>query len=198
MSISHLLEDFTHTPASATRHVLSEESLEDTRLEAFEKGYQAGWDDASKAHADEQSHISAELARNLQDLSFTYREAFVHVTASLEPLLTRMVEAVLPDAAHHSLGLRIVSEVMDMAKDQAQAQLVISLAPENRERLAPLLQANLPMPVTLAEDEALGAGQAFLKFGQEERSVDVDGLIADITASLADFFSENNRQAVDG
>jgi len=193
MVISHLLEDFTQLSQTAECRFLSDDALEDTRLAAFEKGYQAGWDDASAAHSGEQSHISSELARNLQDLSFTYQEAFMHVTTALEPLLTRIVEVVLPGAAHHSLGARIVSEAMEFTKAQSQAQLILTLSSESRQRLEPLFQSSLPMPVTLVEDNALGSGQIFLKLGQEERSIDLDSLVKDIQASVSEFFTDNKR-----
>lgn len=193
MTISHLLEDFTQVSEARGSRFLSDDALEDTRLAAFEQGYQAGWEDASNAHSGEQNHISSELARNLQDLSFTYHEAFMHVTTALEPLLTGIVEVVLPDAAHHSLGARIVSEAVELAKTQAQGQLVLTLSSESRERLEPLFQSDLPMPVTMVEDNALGPGQIYLKLGQEERSIDLDSLIKDIQASVSDFFTDNKR-----
>lgn len=191
MAISHLLEDFTQATETAGCRFLSDDALEDTRLAAFEKGYQAGWEDASTAHSSEQSHISSELARNLQDLSFTYHEAFTHVTNALEPLLKRLVQVVLPDAAHYSLGARIVSEAMELAKAQSEAQLTLTLSPESRQRLEQLFQTSLPMPVTLVEDNALGPGQIYLKLGQEERGIDLDNLVKYIQTSVSDFFADN-------
>ena len=52
MSIAHLLEDFGETHAHAPI-AMDDVSLEDERLEAFEAGYQAGWDDAVKAQTED-------------------------------------------------------------------------------------------------------------------------------------------------
>ena len=198
MTVFQLLEDFSHSHAGPSHASVSEDTFEDIRLAAFEKGYQAGWDDAAKALADDQRYVSADLARNLQDLSFTYHEALTHVTTSLEPLLQRMVHAVLPVAAQQSLGVRIVSEVMDMVKDRAEGKLILTMSPESRTRLEPLFQSNLPMPAVLRDDDSLGQGQVFLKFDQDERNIDLDGLIKDIEAALTGFFEANTRQSVDG
>jgi flagellar M-ring protein FliF len=45
------------------------------RLAAYEQGYRAGWDDAVRAEAADQARIGAELARNLQEMSFSFHEA---------------------------------------------------------------------------------------------------------------------------
>ncbi len=198
MTVFQFLEDFSSPHTSLSHASVSEETFEDIRLETFEKGYQAGWDDATKALADDQRYVSVDLARNLQDLSFTYHEALTHVTTSIEPLLERMVDAVLPVAAQHSLGVRIISEVMDMVKDRTEGKLILTMSPESRTRLEPLFQTNLPMTATLRDDDSLGQGQVFLKFEQDERNIDLDGLIEDIRAALTGFFEVNRRHSLDG
>ena len=52
----------------------------DARAQAsYETGYSAGWDDAVRAETEAHKRISAEFARNLQDLGFTFHEARAHV-----------------------------------------------------------------------------------------------------------------------
>ena len=80
------------------------------KLEAFENGYRAGWEDATGAAASEQGHIAADLAQNLRDLSFTLAEAQVAVLAEMRPLLREIVAKLLPVAAHASLAGRIADE----------------------------------------------------------------------------------------
>lgn len=198
MTVFKLLEDFSHAHLGSPSSSLSEETFEDIRLAAFENGYQAGWEDATKALVDDQRYVAADLARNLQDLSFTYHEALTHVTRALEPLLERMVHAVLPVTAQQSLGMRIIEEVMDMVKGRTEGKLILTMSPESRTRLEPLFQDNLPMPATLRDDDSLGQGQVFLKFDQDERNIDLDGLIEDIRTALSGFFESNRRQSFDG
>lgn len=59
--------------------VLDTSALEEARLASYDSGYAAGWEDATAAQSGDQSRIRAELARNLQALSFTYQEARSHV-----------------------------------------------------------------------------------------------------------------------
>lgn len=198
MAISDMLEDFSHQSHRQGSYLVSEDALEETRLASFENGYQAGWEDASAAHAAEQSHISAEFSQNLQALNFTYHEAYNHVMTTLEPLLTQMVDTVLPDLANRTLGSRIVSEAIRMAREHAEPELKLTLSPASRSRLEPQLLADLPLPVGLVEDESLGEGQVFLKMGNSERRIDLDGLQVGMRAVITGFFNETKREAVDG
>jgi len=120
MSITHMLEDFGET-RRGTPLSITELSLEEERLEAFERGYQAGWDDCAKSQAEESRQITADLAQNLQDLTFTYEEAYASVMQALHPLLEQMTAAVLPRLARDSLVPRLVETVHDIARARPPA-----------------------------------------------------------------------------
>ena len=70
MTLSALLEDFSE-PQPGTTVALTDVMIEEEKLQAFEKGYQAGWDDSAKAQKDSAAHLSEEFASNIRDLSFT-------------------------------------------------------------------------------------------------------------------------------
>ena len=88
------LEEFSIKIVSNDPKLMPETSFEEHRLEAYEQGYKAGWDDAATAQADDHTRISAGFARNLQELSFTYHEAKGQILGSLEPLLKEMVTKI--------------------------------------------------------------------------------------------------------
>jgi len=64
MSIAHLLDDFAASGQSE-QGLIQEVELEEERLASFEKGYQAGWDDAVKSQVADGRRITADLAQNL-------------------------------------------------------------------------------------------------------------------------------------
>ena len=198
MPISHLLEDFHNVPTGRNLQIISEETLEDARLSAFEKGYQAGWDDASAAQETEQSHISAEFARNLQDLSFTYQEAYNHVMRSIKPILDRMFIDILPEIAIPSLGMRLSEEALSMARQSAEAVIVLRMSPETAQRLEPLLVKKMPMQVRLLEDDTIGGGQVYLRLGEQEKCIDLDGLIGRMKTLIEEFTQDFGRPQTDG
>ena len=199
MSVTHLLEDFgqslAETDFDGSR---TTEAIETRRLEAFEEGYKAGWDDAVAAQADEKSRISADFAKNLQDLSFTYHEAYSHVIKAINPLLQQIVESVLPELARRTLGPHVVEQLGEMAKGQAETNVEIVVAPANFEALEQLMQQEFGFPVRVVQEASLGDGQVHLRFGSSERQIDLDEVLAGIGQAVAGFFHETKKEAAHG
>ncbi|MDX1785350.1 MAG: flagellar biosynthesis protein [Roseovarius sp.] len=187
MSIAHILDDFG-TPDAETTISISDVTLEEERLAAFESGYKAGWDDATKAQQEDRKRISADFAANLHDLSFTYREAQSGLLAELEPLLTGMVETVLPRLAHASLGLRVVEMLQDMARAASDAPVQIVTAPSNAEVMEELIEKHVEFPVTVRREETLGEGQVHISFGGSETRIDLQAVLAEIDSAVTGFF----------
>jgi len=191
--ISHLLEDF----GAATGATLSmtDVKLEEQKLESFETGYTAGWEDAAKAQADDATRISADFARNLQELSFTYQEAHAQVLDALTPLLEGMVETVLPDLARRTLAPRLVDMVQEKARTLAgSTRFEIVVAPACRAALEPLLEGVVSPPVTLREEPSLGDGQAYIAAGDTETEIDLDEVLAGIGEAVAGFLEDQKRE----
>ncbi|SDN80808.1 flagellar assembly protein FliH [Lutimaribacter pacificus] len=185
MSLHNLLEDFGDFDTGPL--VLSGQALEDHRLNAFERGYQAGWDDATKAHSQEQSHIGAELARNLQDLSFTYHEVQAALLHNLDPLFDALLNTFLPTMAADALTPRIVEELTGLAREIGGGPIVLSVAPSQAGRVASLLPEESGLSVSVQPDGTLGEGQAFLRLGDRERMIDLDQTLEDIRQRVSAF-----------
>ena len=88
---------------------------EEAKLAAYETAYKAGWEDAASAQSEDQARIRADLARNLQQLSFTFQEARAHVLKAVEPLLEEMVNRLLPETARETLAPLVLEQVMPIA-----------------------------------------------------------------------------------
>ncbi|MEZ5715426.1 MAG: hypothetical protein R3D85_09775 [Paracoccaceae bacterium] len=191
MSISHLLESFEAAARDDSRSIsMSELSLEEEKLEAFERGYKAGWDDAVKAQTDDRNHVTRDFANNLQELSFTYHEAYSHLARALKPVMRQIVETVLPGIARKSLVPRIAEELSDLAARAGQQEVEIVAAPANAPLLRKMLGKELGFPVRLVEEPSLSQGQAFLRFGESERQIDHDEVLGGIGQAVDAFFHE--------
>ena len=192
MTISHLLEDYgafaTAEPVSMT-----DVSLEEQRLEAFEKGYQAGWDDSVKAQSDDVKRVSTDLAQNLHELSFTYQEAYSAILKSLTPLLQQMVETVLPRAAHQTLGARLTEMIGELASKHAKQPVEIVSATANVAAVEQMITLDLPLAITVKEEASLSDGQVFIRIGETEREIDLSEVLAEIDRSVTGFFEENQK-----
>jgi len=193
MGISHLLEDFG-AYARGKPVSLTDVSLEEQRLEAFEKGYQAGWDDSSKAAEDDTRRVSSDFAQNLQDLSFTYGEAYSAVLASLRPLLEQISTTILPELMRQTLGAQLVEQVHEMARDLGPQPIELVTAPANATTLESVLGDDPAMPITVIEEPSLGEGQVFVRFGTHEREIDLSGVLATIGQTMTGFFDENQKE----
>ncbi len=165
------------------------------KLEAFENGYRAGWEDATGAAASEQGHIAADLAQNLRDLSFTLAEAQAAVLAEMRPLLREIVAKLLPAAAHASLAGRIADELAALAERAADCPVELVLAPTHADALGARLAADSPLPLTVIAEPSLPEGQAYLRFGQRETAYDMGGLVDSLRALAEGWLAETEPPA---
>ena len=192
MSIAHLLEDFSGalrgTPVSIT-----DVSLEEERLASFEKGYQAGWDDAAKSQAEDQRSVTADLAQNLQDLTFTYEEAHAAVLQSLRPLLEQMIAAVLPGIGQETLVPRLAELLRERVQAHGRQAIEIVTATDDMTRMEILVEALPDMQITLRPDDTLARGQLYLRFGDTEEKIDLKSVLDAIEQAVSGFFEENRK-----
>lgn len=202
-ALEDLLEDFGSkgggfaTPVRS-EPAISESELEGHKLESFEKGYRAGWDDAVKAHADERTHISSAFGQHLQDLNFTYHEAYGQMMNAVSPLLTEMVSALLPEIARATLGHHIAEQLEKLSAEIGGIAVEIAVAPDKIASVEPLLQADYGFPVRVVGDDTLAEEQADIRFGEQERQIDLGDLIASVTEAVQGFAHDNQRKMSHG
>ncbi len=205
-----LLEDFDagpgarQDPYSPSREATpattdpSAESMEKWRLEGYEAGYQAGWDDATRAQADDQSRIGAEFARNLQDLGFTFQEARTHVMHALEPLLAGMVDRVLPRLVSDTIGQTIVEELLHLASAAVDTPIEVVVSPASRPVIETFLTQAASVPFALIEEATLAEGQVFLRSGKLERQIDFSTAVDRIGAAISGLYELNEKAFQNG
>ena len=109
MSLLHLYREFGEGEsdsevAASTSSSISQEALEDIKLEAFESGYSAGWEDALKAQFDSQTETVNAFVATLQDVSFGYHEARAGLIKAMQPVLSDIINKLLPEVAQAALG----------------------------------------------------------------------------------------------
>jgi flagellar assembly protein FliH len=194
------LEVFESSDASTETPVMTLDTMafEEAKLTAYDKGYRAGWDDAVQAQSDGQDAISAELARNLKTLGFTFQEARGHVLQSLRPLLHEMVARLLPEIARDTIAPIALQVLMPLADAAADAPMELVIHPSARVAITHLLAATDTLPLTLIDEPSLGEGQAFLRLSGSETQIDLDGAITDISAAIRNFYDLPERMSQDG
>lgn len=161
---------------------------EEVRLAAYETGYKAGWDDAVEAETTAQGRIRADLARNLQEMSFTYHEARTAVLKQIEPLMQGIVSRVLPELARDTLGQTVADRLRPLARNAAEAPVRMLCNPAERDTLLEALGDQQLLPLQVEADPLLAEGQVHLKFGDAEEMIDLDSAIRSISNAVAAFF----------
>jgi len=167
--------------------------LETERTSAYETGYQAGWDDAAKAHSEDQMRIGTEFARTLQELSFTFHEARAHVIQSMEPLLDQMTRTLLPALVSETLGARILEELRPLIDDAADTPVDLMVAPASRPAIERYLEDRQTVAIRLTEEPSLAPGQAYLRMGKTERQIDLTDALERITGAIGALYEINER-----
>jgi flagellar biosynthesis/type III secretory pathway protein FliH len=189
MAMSLKLEVFkTEAEPAATTVTMDTTALEDARLASYETGYTAGWEDAVAAQSGDQTKLQADIARNLQGLSFTYHEARTHVLRAIEPLLNDIVGRILPQIARETLAPLVVEALAPLAETAASEPITLLLNPSARPSVETFLEKASGLPLTLIDEPTLGEGLVYLRLGDQEIRVDLDGAIETIAAALRGFY----------
>lgn len=200
MSLSHRYKKLGHEPSATVPETEQndDEFIEEQKLQAFEAGYQAGWDDAVKAQDEESLRISAAFGQNLQDISFTYYEAVAKLTSSFEPLMSEMVAKVLPALAGKTLALHVVEQVRQLVQISIERPVEIVVSPDNEDKVRKILKEALVEPFKIVSDPGLCDEQVFIRIGANEREIDLGSTIREVAKAIEAFFHEIEEHQKDG
>ncbi|MFT6450576.1 MAG: flagellar assembly protein FliH [Halocynthiibacter sp.] len=176
----------------------SPQEIDAQRKAAYEQGYQAGWDDANTAQADDKGRIGADFARNLQDLGFTFHEARTHVMRAMEPLLAEIVGKVLPNLVSDTIGQTIIEELLPLAEMASDTPIEVVIAPASRAALEGLLQASTSVPLEIIDEPSLAEGQVYLRLGKLERQIDMTSAVDKIGDAIRAVYALNEKAAENG
>ena len=184
-SLALYLEDFGTPISGHTAAVISDEMLETERLESFDKGYRAGWDDAIKAKSDEGAQFADGVAQSLQGLSFTYHEVHAQILSNLGPLFEEILQKMLPLLARETLGAHVADQLASMARDMGTVQIEIAVAPGTAEQVSQLVNgAGARLPIAVVEDADVPEGRADMRLGAKEVSIDLSDVIVQISEAV--------------
>lgn len=185
-------------PAEGQTVVMEASEIEEVRLQSYDNGYAAGWEDAVAAAAKEQDRISSEIANNLQRLAFTFQEVRAHVLKSVQPVVAQLATQLLPQLAQDVLAPVVLDTVMPLIDELADTPIKVVLNPTSRAAVERLLSQAAGLPLLIEEEPSLGEGQVYLRLGDVEHRIDLDQAVRDITAAVHDFFDYSERDTRDG
>jgi flagellar assembly protein FliH len=119
------LETFSPAAPPVRRASPLERQIEAVRAKAYEAGFVAGQSQATDAHLEDQSRLTAEFVEALEDARMTNEAARRHVVASLAPVLGALARTIAPALAEAGLAAEV----------ERLAARALAAAPEPRPRL---------------------------------------------------------------
>ncbi|MCA2014429.1 hypothetical protein [Pararhodobacter sp. CCB-MM2] len=192
------LEVFETPDALVGPSLMMPEDIEDIRLNAYEKGYVAGWEDNGKqADADEATRRAA-IERQVEQLSFTYHEARGHVLKSIEPLLGAMVETLLPALVKSTIVPLTIEQLLPLAHAASEQPLTLRVGLGCRDAFEDALKGQMLPPLELVETADLAEGQAEFVMGVAETRIDLTHAAETIGRAIDRFYqiqTEENLRA---
>ncbi len=202
MQISTFLENFAEPVAddspTISGPVISYAEAESQKLESFETGYKAGWDDAAAAQKEDVDRLSSELAQNLQDLSFTYQEAYSHVQNAMSPLLEEIVRVLLPGLIEDALGEQLLKHLKELSEEIGQIPVMISVHPDCVSNITPIVEGDFAFPIDVVGDATLETAQSEIKFGEQAKQIDLSEILQSVKETVEGFIHDTKRTMSNG
>lgn len=189
MIIAHFLEDFSaYDSARRNGGSANEENFDLVRLEGFDAGYKAGWDDATKALKDNTDSIFTILRENLSDLTFTYHEARNGILKSLAPVIEEIIQSVLPMILHNSFPAFVLETIQEIASDSSNPTVNLRAHPDHADILSKELNHGLDMPFQVKGDRCLSKDTALLEIGHTGMEIEFTAFLEKISGTVSTFF----------
>lgn len=189
--MADLFEDFAHGPLPNQ----STGAVAEDALESFEKGYKAGWDDASNAHAESQAKASSVLVRNLETIEFTIAEARGLVLSALAPVLSEVADTLLPGLAEQALRALLVSELQTLLSTSMPEAISLEVSPDDFSAVSALLEtADGFDNVTAEKRDTLGAGQITVSCESASKRIDVPAALSGIQDALNNLSNQSLQE----
>ncbi|OJI92487.1 flagellar assembly protein FliH [Planktotalea frisia] len=187
MSSAHLFEDFSQGNKLDRSRVKSQ----DDALEGYESGYQAGWDDAIKAHQDAQTHLSSTLSQNLEQIEFTLIEAQTQLLSTIKPVLEEIMKTLLPGLLSEGLRALVVEEIETLLKTNVAKDISLVVSEQDEMTVAAFLNSSRNLSdISLVAKETLTEGQAYVSCATLQRKIDVTQAISDIQSRVDSFLNQ--------
>lgn len=134
MKISNFLEEF-----SANEFNQNNDSkiiaVEEDKLESFEQGYKAGWDDALAAQTEIETQNVSKLNQAISDLSFNQYSALDTASRHATSLFREILDIIFPKMINQMLQNEIIFELNKALKVNLAPEIKIFLNKEQIPRM---------------------------------------------------------------
>lgn len=178
------LEDFRPRELMDADAEDADAKIEDQKLQVFEEGYSAGWDDAIAAQAKHTNIATEVFVQNLRDLSFTYQEALTQMSQDLARFMDVLCNILMPKTLDTTFVETVRQQLTDVALESAAGQVEIKCSKARLVLLQENLSEDLPMPVIVSEDQQLDTDEVSLSLGPNEQVCDISSILRETVEKI--------------
>ena len=175
----------------------SELAIEEMKLESFEAGYKAGWDDSMKAQTQTRAHVGEVFAKSLTEARYSYDEARFDLASELRSVIEPILSQLLPKLAQETLGVHIIEQMHALQEEVTDREVEIFVAPKRRDALEALLEDWAPDAPNIISDSTLGPDQAFIRIGRHEREINFEVWLQQILDTTRSYFDKALKERPD-
>lgn len=198
MPVPIRLEVFETLADAGASQLLSPEQIEEIRLNAYERGYNAGWDDAGNQREEEDRARRAEVERQLQQLAFTYHEVRGHLLKALRPVFDALLGTVVPAAARASAVPMATEQLLALAGSVSEAPVTLRVSPGTRAEFDAALDGLVLPPLKIVESEEIAPLQVAIAFEAQETQIDLAEVAEQLRGAIERFYLIQTEEVTHG
>jgi len=198
MPVPIRLEVFETRTASGELQLLTPEQIEEIRLNAYERGYHAGWEDAGNQREEEDRARRAEVERQLQELAFTYHEVRGHLLKALRPVFEAILETVAPAAARASIVPLVTEQLLAVAGNLSEAPVTLRVSAGTRANFEAALDGLVTPPLKIVECEEIAPLQVAIAFDAQETQIDLAEVAKELRTAIDRFYLIQTEELTHG
>jgi hypothetical protein len=111
----------------------------------------------------------------------------------LEPLMTEMVNRLLPETARETLAPLVLEKVMPMAEELGDQPVTLVLNPSVAHGSRGLVTQATGLPLCIDEEPTMPEGQVYIRLGAAEAKVDLTRVTSEIAAAVRGLLQPQER-----
>lgn len=178
------LETFSPAAPPVRRVSPFERQIEAVRGEAYRAGFVAGQGEATEAHLEDQSRLTAAFVEALEDARMTNEAARRHVVASLAPVLGTLARTIAPALAEAGLAAEVERLTARALAAAPEPMPRLRVAPEMAARIAAIL-ADRRIDATVEAAAELLPREVQIHWDHGYDHLDLDACAAEALARIA-------------
>lgn len=187
-----ILEDFSDPPlidgTSPETDNADDVAAAEQGLEMFDRGYQAGWDDAVAAQVETHANLSEELAKSVADIALPYHDALAQMQENFRPAINILLGELLPRTLADAFGARLAADLADFGHRACAGPVIVVVPNGQADTISQVLAVETDVPIEVQEADDCPKGALRLTVGDTLYQIDTAATVAAVETAISEYF----------